>query len=674
MKQIYKTITVILFLTFFATACNDPEEASPTIRLKTPAAEATFNLNEGNIRFEWQVTGVITGGYTLTLATDPTTVASKTYETPATSFTKEIPAEELDLLLKEWGYKANEIALIYWKVEATEGNADAQPLRPINIRRLKADPIEIALITPARNALIDLEATSGVIFEWNDHEEVSNYALEFSQQQDGDKLVVSVGTDINSISGNSITISSQGLTSMIESIGLTAPVSTFWWKVRSKTTNAPGVSESRKIRLIKIGAEELSPVSNLKAIPGNKRAKLTWDIDDPRITQVFISWVGGSKDLSVEAGTENMEVIIEGLTEGNHIFKLVSKDEAENVSTEVVANANVYSDAFSDGKVNRSLELVSLTRSGILVNIPKIESEYLINSELTYTNVEGSLVKMTISNDISEYLFTPEAMNLGTLVTLQSVYAPEAVVLDSVKPSLLSSIYIPEFTIMDRTKHAKVPDIAEDLGANASFGYAMLFDGITNDPLNMWHVGANDLNASGTANSLVDNPILITLDLGETANLSSLVTWGRYGGLPGKLTGDGGGGSYWAYGSYNFRVFEVWGSNVAPTNVGDDNVWKADGAWRSSGNWIKLTDCEVRRPSGCLGTSYKDEDLIKYPGAYPPNDEDVLAAVNGFEFAIPMDKPAVRYIRIVVTQTWDKQKRKRVSQGELSFYKYIPNK
>jgi hypothetical protein len=307
------------------------------------------------------------------------------------------------------------------------------------------------------------------------------------------------------------------------------------------------------------------------------------------------------------------------------------------------------------------------------VNIPKIESEYLINSELTYTNAEGTLVKLNITNDVTEYLFTPGTIAPETSVTLQSVYTPESIVLDSVKPVPVSTIYIPEFIMMDRTKHAKVPDVIKDLGANAGFGYAMLFDGITDNPANMWHVAATDLNASGTANSLVGNPILITLDLGETANLSSLVTWGRYGGLPDNLNRDGAGGSYWAYGSYNFRVFEVWGSNVIPANVGDDNIWKADGTWKTSGDWIKLTDCEIMRPSGCLGTSYIDEDLTIYPGAYPPNDEDVLAAANGFEFAIPIDKPAVRYIRLVVTQTWDNQKRKRVSQGELSFYKYIPN-
>lgn len=671
MRHIYKILTVVFSLLLFA--CDNSEETSPTIRLKLPGVDASYNLNEGNIRFEWQVTGVIPGGYILTLATDPTMVASKIYETPATSFSKEVPAEELDLLLKEWGYKANELTQIYWKVEAKEGNVDAEPVRPINIRRLETDPVEIALVAPPRNALIDLEAVSEVTFEWDKHEEVGSYALEFSQQEDGDKLVVSLGADINLINGNFITISSQGLNSMIETLGLTAPVSTFWWKVRSKTINAPGVSESRKIRFIKIGAEEISPVNNLKAIPGNKRTKLTWDVDDPRISQVSISWNGGSMDVSVETGEENKEVIIDGLTEGSYLFKLISKDSTGNISEEVTVSANVYSDTFFEGKANREIELVSLTRNGILLNIPKINSDYLINSELTYVDADGGVVKMDIPNNLTEYLFRTEDIDLETTMTLQSVYAPEPVVLDSVRPSPLSSVYVPDFKVMDRTKHSKVANVAGDLGANAGFGYQMLFDGITDNNLNMWHVAGGDLNASAEVNSLVGNPILLTLDLGETANLSSLVTWGRYGGLPGKLLGDGSGGSYWAYGSYNFRVFEVWGSNVAPTNVGDNNTWKADGTWKNSGNWIKLADCEIIRPSGCLGTSYKNEDLTKYPGAYPPNDEDVLAAAQGFEFAIPMDKPAVRYVRLVVTQTWDIDKRKRVSQGELSFYKYIPN-
>ena len=78
----------------------------------------------------------------------------------------------------------------------------------------------------------------------------------------------------------------------------------------------------------------------------------------------------------------------------------------------------------------------------------------------------------------------------------------------------------------------------------------------------MWHTSGDSHNANNADGSLTDDPILLTLDLGRSAHLSSLVLWGRYGGTPEKPLYDGSlplvpGASYWAFGSYNARSFEV---------------------------------------------------------------------------------------------------------------------
>ena len=667
------TIAIFLSLLFLG-ACNQKEETNtPTIRLKSPAAEETFDLNDGNVRFEWQVTGVIPGGYTVVLATDPSMIDVKTYNTPPTAFSKELYAEDLDIVLKNWGYKANELALVYWKVEATEDEVDEEGLRPVNIRRLSAEAVEIALITPARNALIDLGAANSLKFEWAENSDIEAYSFEFSQQEDGDKLAVSVGVDLNTISGNSVTISSTGLTGMIESLGLTAPVTTFFWKVRSKTSSAPGASESRRVRLIKIGAEGLSPVENLTAIPGNKRAKLTWDVGDPRIRKVTITWNGGSKTMDVSSDDFTMDTIIEPLGEGSYTFTVVCQDELENSSDPATADANVYGDAFAAGLKNRSMELSSLTRDGVMITIPKIDNSYLLYSDLIYTDGSGQVVSVRIGNDETEKFFALGAITLGTAVTIESTYAPQPIVLDPVVPSDVSRLYVPDYSLMNKTLHEKVANVAHDHGFTAGFEYSFMFDGLMLVANNMWHTAANSENASGTNNSLVGSPIMCTIDLGEVANISSFVIWGRYGGIPGALIQDGGtgpGGSYFSYGSYNPRKFAIWGSNTAPANVTDADIWKADGTWLNT--WTKLAECEIVRPSGCPVTSYRDEDLTLHPCAFPPDDQDMLAANAGFEFTIPLDMPAMRYIRLVVTENWDFNIRKRISIAEMSFYKYIP--
>ena len=193
----------------------------------------------------------------------------------------------------------------------------------------------------------------------------------------------------------------------------------------------------------------------------------------------------------------------------------------------------------------------------------------------------------------------------------------------------------------------------------------------------MWHTSGDSHNANNADGSLTDDPILLTLDLGRSAHQSTLLLCGRYRGTPEKPLYDGSlplvpGASYWAFGSYNARSFEVWGSDVQPADVADEDKWKVDGTWKNSGEWTKLADCEIVRPSGCPATSFGDEDLNLYPEAYPPSAEDFAAAAEGFEFPIAADLPAVRYLRLVIKTNWHYSQRKRVSQGELSFYAFEP--
>lgn len=106
-------------------------------------------------------------------------------------------------------------------------------------------------------------------------------------------------------------------------------------------------------------------------------------------------------------------------------------------------------------------------------------------------------------------------------------------------------------------------------------------------------------------------PQSFTFSLGSKAKLSRFRYWQR--------------GQSCAWADRNISKFEIWGSN-APA---------ADGSWES---WTLLQTCEAKKPSGLpLGqTSQEDMDLL----------------VAGEEFSIPIDAPAVRYIRIRVLETF----------------------
>lgn len=139
----------------------------------------------------------------------------------------------------------------------------------------------------------------------------------------------------------------------------------------------------------------------------------------------------------------------------------------------------------------------------------------------------------------------------------------------------------------------------------------------------MWHTSGDSHNANNADGSLTDDPILLTLDLGRSAHLSSLVLWGRYGGTPEKPLYDGSlplvpGASYWAFGSYNARSFEVWGSDVQPADVADEDKWKVDGTWKNSGEWTKLADCEIRSALGMSGDEFRRRRSEPLSGSLSP--------------------------------------------------------
>ncbi|UYQ92496.1 DUF5000 domain-containing lipoprotein [Chitinophaga horti] len=110
-------------------------------------------------------------------------------------------------------------------------------------------------------------------------------------------------------------------------------------------------------------------------------------------------------------------------------------------------------------------------------------------------------------------------------------------------------------------------------------------------------------------------PHMITFDLGVKAKLS------RFQFIPRGAIDE----QNLLYAAGDPRLFEIWGTNEP----------SADGSLTS---WTKLSDCEVIKPSGLpIGTQSND---------------DILAAQAGREFKMPLDIPAVRYIRLRILQTW----------------------
>lgn len=109
---------------------------------------------------------------------------------------------------------------------------------------------------------------------------------------------------------------------------------------------------------------------------------------------------------------------------------------------------------------------------------------------------------------------------------------------------------------------------------------------------------------------------LVTFDIGAKTKLSRLRLWQFSEPIGGKRL-------YYYLGA--MRKFRIWGSNTLNDGTLDSN-------------WTLMGEYEIKKPSGL---PYGQED-----------NDDLIAAKDGADYEIALDKPAVRYLRIECLDNW----------------------
>ncbi len=109
---------------------------------------------------------------------------------------------------------------------------------------------------------------------------------------------------------------------------------------------------------------------------------------------------------------------------------------------------------------------------------------------------------------------------------------------------------------------------------------------------------------------------LVTFDIGKKTKLSRLRIWNFSEPIGSQRM-------YYYLGA--MKKFRIWGSNTLNDGTLDSN-------------WTLLGEYEIKKPSGL---PYGQE-----------NNDDLLAAKDGADYEITLDKPAVRYLRIECLENW----------------------
>ena len=158
----------------------------------------------------------------------------------------------------------------------------------------------------------------------------------------------------------------------------------------------------------------------------------------------------------------------------------------------------------------------------------------------------------------------------------------------------------------------------------------------TSGPMNMmWDGILNDGDRYNYYYIATGNEIMpyFTFDMGVKAKLSRFRLWHR---------------KYYFFSLHNPRQFEWYGTNN-PSVAADAETL----GWEDNPEWIRLMECESKRPSGL-------------PAGAALTAEDEAYASAGEEYEFPLDAPAVRYLRFKEISTWSGSSG--VHINELSFW------
>jgi hypothetical protein len=116
-------------------------------------------------------------------------------------------------------------------------------------------------------------------------------------------------------------------------------------------------------------------------------------------------------------------------------------------------------------------------------------------------------------------------------------------------------------------------------------------------------------------------PQTFTINLGVTVQLSRFKAWTR---------------PTLYYTNMAMRTFEVWATKEIKQDM-PASYWTGD-EWKN--DWEQLGDLEIKRPSG------------NTEGIGNPTGVDLEAAQKGFEFLMPFEIKALRYVRFIVKTVW----------------------
>ena len=175
----------------------------------------------------------------------------------------------------------------------------------------------------------------------------------------------------------------------------------------------------------------VAKAENVVAQPGVNRIKLTVDrFTDARVETMTVYWDNRTYEQTFDVNLGGAtEIYVENVSEGSHIFEIVTHDSAGNNSIPVTVTVMVYGDSFLSFNSESSIS-ASATAAKTSIDIVHSSSYYYKYLNLLYTTKAGQEKSLDITSDTEKLELTDCDHTAG--LRYRTVFSPDEACIDEI--------------------------------------------------------------------------------------------------------------------------------------------------------------------------------------------------------------------------------------------------
>jgi len=367
-----------------------------------------------------------------------------------------------------------------------------------------------------------------------------------------------------------------------------------------------GISSCKKIdapyRAYLKGGEivYVSKADSIKAFPGNNRILLTWMRGtDPKVSGIRVFNDDGQlikEQLVEEAATGHLqEILLENTPEGVYSLNVITFDNKGNTSVKVNVAATAFGERYQASLQTRRFEQAAYLNGNVDITW-RGRTKDAIATEIVYEDVNGQ--EITVRTPASENHTTFENFKKKSTLKYRTLFMPDSNAIDTFYSEYVD---VELEYLLDKAKFKRWNTV--------DFPYTEYNMGSTYNIERLW-----DEVYTGYGYIYLETeplPRSFTFDLGQVAIIDRIrlsPNWDSQ-----------------LYQNGNIKKAEIWGSETPEVNS-------------DFSSWTYLGSLESVKPSGLpLGES---------------TSTDLAYAQAGENFELAEELSPVRYIRLVVQETW----------------------